>query len=603
MRLLRRFGLLSSVLFVGALVGADPNLDEYRTVDKAITAKIVKGGSTTIVQRSAFLGLSLTTDKGKLFVDDVAIHSPAEKAGIQRGDLLLNADGKDVKTDDYFEDIMKSKSPGETLRLRLSRNDRPIDVAATLTVLSRPMTVGKLQPFLGLKVATVKEGEGVAIAEIVPGSPAERARLKVGEVILRIDETDVASSQKLNDVIAAKKPDEAVTLTLLLAEKRVEMKVILGAEGDSGAGSRGWSRGGRYWTKPTYKIAIINVEYPDVKHNPKISAKAWDDAMFSKGTYKSTATGAIAYGSMHDYYWEQSYQQLKIEGKSFEHVEVSRKRLDYGSGNSNRTALLTEAMDKLLAREGKDALKDFDGVFFIYAGERANVPRGSLYWPHRSGFTHNGQRWDYFICGEGGQRMGNISVFCHEFGHMLGLPDLYARPENPGMEGVGIWSAMANQAPNGRPQHFDSWSKEKLGWIKPTVIDPSVKQKLILAPFEDSPTECFKVLVRPDGSEYFLLENRRKKGYDISLPAEGLLIWRVVGNRPILEESHGVDGPAGPRTAMDKVPFPSVCNDAFTPYTIPSSRSQLGGGAPVYITNIQRLNDGRITFHIGYEYQ
>ena len=94
----------------------------------------------------------------------------------------------------------------------------------------------------------------------------------------------------------------------------------------------------------------------------------------------------------------------------------------------------------------------------------------------------------------------------------------------------------------------------------------------------------------------------RKKGFDTSLPAEGLLIWRVVGNRPILEESHGVEGPAGPRMFLDKVPYPTVCNDAFTPFTMPSSRSQLGGGLPVYITNITKLADGRISFQIGYEY-
>jgi hypothetical protein len=162
---------------------------------------------------------------------------------------------------------------------------------------------------------------------------------------------------------------------------------------------------------------------------------------------------------------------------------------------------------------------------------------------------------------------------------------------------------MSNQAPNGRPQHFCAWAKEKLGWIKPVTIDPSVKQKLILAPIADSPKECFKVLLRPDGSEYLLLENRRKKGFDQSLPAEGLLIWRVTQNRPVLEESHGVAGPSGPRVFASSVPYPSAANDAFTPYTTPSSRSQLGGGASVHITNIRRLPDGRITFHIGYEYQ
>src|SRR6185503_12625767 len=131
---------------------------------------------------------------------------------------------------------------------------------------------------------------------------------------------------------------------------------------------------------------------------------------------------------------------------------------------------------------------------------------------------------------------------------------------------------------------------------------PAVPQKLVLAPIHTSPRECFKVLVRPDGSEYFLLENRARKGFDVSLPAEGLLVWRVVRGRPILEESHGVAGPAGPRSHMSAVPFPSEANDAFTPYTIPSSRPQLGGGTPVYLNNIRRLPDGRIAFWIGYEF-
>src|SRR5205814_7704448 len=115
--------------------------------------------------------------------------------------------------------------------------------------------------------------------------------------------------------------------------------------------------------------------------------------------------------------------------------------------------------------------------------------------------------------------------------------------------------------------------KEKLGWVKPTVIDPTVKQKLILAPIEDSPKECLKVLVRADGSEYFLLENRRKKGFDTDLPGEGLLVWRVVNDRPILEESHGVEGPTGPTVHLTEVPYPSPANNAFTPETTPSSRS------------------------------
>jgi hypothetical protein len=199
--------------------------------------------------------------------------------------------------------------------------------------------------------------------------------------------------------------------------------------------------------------------------------------------------------------------------------------------------------------------------------------------------------------------MGNISVFCHEFGHMLGLPDLYARPENPGSEGVGAWCIMSQQTGGGQPQHFSAWSKERLGWLKPAVLDPKVRQKLILSPIEGTSNQCFKILIRPDGDEYLLLENRRRQGFDQRLPGEGLLIWHVIGKRPILEESHGVEGPAGPLVFLKSVPYPSDSNDAYTPYTTPSSRSQLGGGLPVHITNIRKLPDGRITFFLGYVYE
>ena len=155
---------------------------------------------------------------------------------------------------------------------------------------------------------------------------------------------------------------------------------------------------------------------------------------------------------------------------------------------------------------------------------------------------------------------------------------------------------------NGKPRHFNPWAKEKLGWLKPTTIDPTVKQKIVLSPIETS-HECVKILVRPDGSEYFLLEVRKKTGFDVDLPGEGLLIWRVVNDRPLLEEAHGIEGPAGPTAHLASVPFPAAANSSFTPDTTPSSRSPLGGGLPVYVTNIRKLFDGRVTFQVGFEYR
>ena len=160
---------------------------------------------------------------------------------------------------------------------------------------------------------------------------------------------------------------------------------------------------------------------------------------------------------------------------------MSKKRGEYATGN--RTALLTEAMDKLLAREGKDALKDFDGVFFIYAGDRFPAARGSLYWPHRASVTHNGKRWPYFICPEGGAaRWRTSACSATSSATCSACPISTPGPRTPAWKVSASGAPWPTQVDNGRPQHFCAWSKEKLGWIKPAVIDPTVKQKLILAP-------------------------------------------------------------------------------------------------------------------------
>jgi M6 family metalloprotease-like protein len=602
--------LISSVVLADSLMPATVyDLAAYKTVDTAIVTAISGDAKRTALITPAYLGVRLNRDaSSKLTIADVDLDSPAARAGLNRGDVLLTLGGQPIKDEEGVNEILRARSVGETLLLELSRQGKPVSLNVLLGSWSRPFSgPGRIRDPLGVRVGASKDGHGVVIEEVLPDSVAARAKLKTGEVILKLGDVTVTGPDQFSDLLAARTAGETLPLTLFLAEKSLEIKLALDADGTAGRPTSGaragfGGRGGRYWAKPSFRLALICVEYPDVKHNPKITKAAWEESLFSRRSVtKTNATGQAVFGSVYDYYFEQSYGTFKVEGKVFDWVEVSKKRADYATGN--RTALLTEALDKIVARDGKNALKDCDGVFFLYAGARFPAARGSLYWAHRASVSHAGRRWPYFICDEGGPRMQNISVFCHEFGHMLGLPDLYARPENPGMEGVGVWCAMSQQQGRGKPQHFCAWSKEKLGWVKPAVIDPTVKQKLVLAPIEGSPKECFKVLIRRDGSEYLLLENRRKKGFDESLPAEGLLIWRVVGNRPSLKESHGVEGPAGPRVLPSEVPYPTAANDAFTPYTTPSSRAPNEEGPPVHITNIRRLADGRITFQIGYEYQ
>jgi M6 family metalloprotease-like protein len=585
-----------------------PDLSGFRTVETAITTRISAANPEEPGQ-PGYLGIQVEADpRGRLVIAEVAADSPAAKAGLQAGDVLVKVGDKTVPGAEALRDLLHSQTPGAVLKMALARKDQALELSVTLSATSRPMKLGRQRAVLGVQLAEDNKGDGIMVDQVVANSPAAKAGLEKGDIILKIEGVALKDQAALGDILARKSPGDTVTLTLRLKNKVVDLKVTLAGEqrGRGGRGRGGWdTRVPTYWKKDVYRLAVVCVEYPDVKHNDKVPAKSWEEALFSRKTYlKQSVTGQPVFGSMNDYYQEQSFGKLRVTGKALPWVQVSKKRADYAQTTTgrNRGSLLTEALDKLLARDGKDALKDFDGIFFMYAGDRFRTNRGSLYWPHRATVSHQGKRWAYFICPEGGSRMADISVACHEFGHMLGLPDLYARPENPGSKGLGGWCAMSIQAGRGKPQHFCAWSKERLGWLTPAVIDPTVKQKLILSPVEDSPKQCFKVLIRPDGSEYLLLENRKKKGFDESVPGEGLLIWRVVNNRPILEESHGINGPQGPGVFLTSVPFPSASNNSFTPYTTPSSRSQLGGGLPVHITNIRKLPDGRITFYVGYEY-
>jgi M6 family metalloprotease-like protein len=459
---------------------------------------------------------------------------------------------------------------------------------------------------MGVQMA---EAEGaVKIDVLTPNMPAAQAGLKQGDVLLKVDGKEIKTSNSVRDVLGTKKPGDTVDVLYKRDGKEDTVKVKLAGDDRGGTAPQGWDTRRNLFTKDAYKLAVVCIEYPDVKHNDKITSADWETALFSSKIFTDkNVTGQKVYGSLNDYYQEISCGALKVEGKVFDFVEVKKKRAEYSS-DSNRYAMFEEALDKLLARD-KDALKGFDGIFFLHAGNRVETQRGGLFWPHKSNFSYKSQRFSYFICPEvttprntTEKNQASISVIAHEFGHMLGLPDLYAQPDNPSSEGLGIWCTMATgHGQSGKPLHFSAWCKEQMGWLKPAVIDPTTQQKLILAPVTDSTKECYKVLLHPDGSEYLLLENRVKKGFDVDLPGEGLLIWRVADGKPILEESHGVLGPQGPGSFPGSVPFPSKANRSFTPYTQPSSKSLKGGGLPVHITNIHKLPDGRIAFSIGYE--
>src|SRR5437879_2044626 len=72
--------------------------------------------------------------------------------------------------------------------------------------------------------------DGLLVEQIAAGSPAEKADLKVGDVLLKLDNVVLIGADKLSELITARKPGDVVTLTLGPTAKPVEKKVVLAAE-------------------------------------------------------------------------------------------------------------------------------------------------------------------------------------------------------------------------------------------------------------------------------------------------------------------------------------------------------------------------------------
>jgi M6 family metalloprotease-like protein len=127
--------------------------------------------------------------------------------------------------------------------------------------------------------------------------------------------------------------------------------------------------------------------------------------------------------------------------------------------------------------------------------------------------------------------ISTIGVFAHEYGHALGLPDLYDTDYSS--RGAGKWSLMAYGAwnyavnPGDRPAQFDAWSKYKLGWVSVIPVNETILNQEILPVSESG--AIFQMLEGnpSSGGEYFIIENRQRIGFDTQLPGTGLLIWHI----------------------------------------------------------------------------
>ncbi|MDP6424857.1 MAG: M6 family metalloprotease domain-containing protein [Planctomycetota bacterium] len=519
------------------------------------------------------------------------VNGPAGKAKLLPGDVVRAIGKVRIRNIEDVERAMSLVRVGKDVKLAVLRSavrkDAVIEYRAGDTV--------------GKPGFEFKKTRGVfQVTRVTRGGPAWRGGLRVGDTFTRFDRTRLSSSGAAKRILKRRKK---LSVHIVRKASRFTARVEPAPAPKETV---------RDWKGKTFKLAVICIDFKDVKHNPAFTTTDLERMLFSKNEYRRAPDGRVTCGSMRDYYEEQSVGTFEVEGKVFDWVTVPETwsyydEQDMGAGDGSRRTVFRDALAGLYEKFGKKALAGHRGIVFLYAGERKSL-RGSQLWPHRSTITAGGLPKPYYIVEEGGKEFASIGVHCHEFGHMLGLPDFYGYGHRTG---IGKFCTMAighlgaGESKKDRPFHLCAYCKMSLGWLEPKIVHPGDTQHIALRPIQGSMTEAIKVLVSPSGDEYFLLEARGKRGFDADFFREGMLIWHVGedGQRARgqiavaidLEEAHGKRYFDASLREESECIFPSRHTDAFTPNTFPASTSNLASAYEVAISDVRvfRPKDGK----------
>jgi len=263
-------------------------------------------------------------------------------------------------------------------------------------------------------------------------------------------------------------------------------------------------------------------------------------------------------------YWnEVSYGRLSINITISNKVYTLNKRMaDYGT--ESYASIENLIYDSITSADNDIDFSQYDVVLIVHAGsgEEADINGDSpndiwsLYYRDDciSPNNNDAQNTCLYVDGvrikeaiimpqtdsQDGMIVDPLGVYLHEFGHFLGLPDLYCTAPICLLDGVGKWSLMGDGLYNvdpstctqngciygSSPAHLDAWSKYFLGWVVPEEIYGDGIQRTL------PPVENYSQVIKLRASsstdkEYFLLENRQKIGFDVGLPGSGLLVWLI----------------------------------------------------------------------------
>ena len=307
-------------------------------------------------------------------------------------------------------------------------------------------------------------------------------------------------------------------------------------------------------TQGHQRTLIFLLEFSDTKFSSMSDPKDFYTRMLNEEGF-THSNGAN--GSARDFYRQTSMNQFDPEFVVVGPIVLSEKATFYGSdaeGQDCRMGLAVKsacelAVDSLgvdFSEYDANGDGNVDNIAFIYAGNgQADTPNGTEYiWPHAADLDEAweidlnlcGKHIKHYFCSnelryspEGELIPTGIGTVVHEFGHILGLPDLYNVSYNPLDVGINYWDTMAAGSYNNNmhtPPTFSGYERMVLGWLTPDTLNIQSDSLSLLPPLIYS-NKAYYVEVPEKENEFFVLENRQQESWDEFIYGHGMLMWHI----------------------------------------------------------------------------
>ena len=277
-------------------------------------------------------------------------------------------------------------------------------------------------------------------------------------------------------------------------------------------------------------------------------------------TYRGKTYNISSQGSARQYFEDASFGQYNPQFDVVGPVTVSNKYSYYGQNNSagqdKQPEKMIEEACKLADTECNVDFSQYDNdgdgyvdfVFVIYAGYGAADGGGNnTIWPHAWNlYSAAGRRCEldskvvdlYACCNEldyRSKKHTGIGTFCHEFSHVLGLPDLYVT-NTATHSTMNEWDIMDYGPYNNEgntPPTYSAYERFFMGWLQPRlVVDP---ENVELKDLQES-NEALLISSNdqhnligndPNPTTFYMVENRQQEGWDKHLPGHGMMLTKI----------------------------------------------------------------------------